>query len=259
MLAIGVLLAACGGNSSSAGPGEDTPGTPADTAEPGQDGTGSGDDVTGPGEDTKPAGDKHIAWGVSWDDFWPDPSLTATYVTTPLGGGQTTELVATWKENVEWRGGTWLMLAIGEAVPGKSGMAVYIDRSEPWVAKVKGAAVFNETSKNGPFLEEWWDEPLIVDFNMAVGEKIKVESKQHTTIDGEDMSLEDMSYELTIEKVDGAITVLAGEFKDCMLLHGKIGGPFELEADIWLHPEQFGLKIDDSPLGATIELKEAWH
>jgi hypothetical protein len=108
-------------------------------------------------------------------------------------------------------------------------------------------------------MEEWWDEPLVVDFDMAVGETVTADAKQHTTMDGADVALEDMHYELTIEKVDGSVTVAAGEFTDCMVLKGKLSGPFDLEAGIWLHPEQFGLKIDDSPMGAGIELKEAWH
>ena len=125
-------------------PDTDEPGEPdnGETPEPDNGETPEPDN----GETPEP---DHPHWdGATWETFIPGEDETALYHIVPYGPDEF-DLTARLFHNVEWKGGTWSQIVVGDLEPGKDGMAIYVDLSEPWVARAKGVEVYSSDYEAG--------------------------------------------------------------------------------------------------------------
>lgn len=242
-------------------------------SDPGTTDTGVAD--TGGGQDTAvsdeggeqdtggTAGHPHDYWAdVDWDTFFPDPSKSAVYHVTTFSQVEK-DLTARLVENVEWMGGMWTQIVVGELTAGNDGMAIYFDRSEPWVIKAKGVVVYSEDVAEGPAMTEYFDEPVQIQLNKDVG----IDQEISTDINGDYNGFTDtmgVNYSIGFEAFDAEVTVPAGTYQGCAHLKAVLGGELmgdgnTIDVEIMVHPKQTILKWVDSPGFLLAELKTEWE
>jgi len=203
--------------------------------------------------------DAHPDWGVSWAEVWPAEGETAVYH-LETHDQVFTDLSARMEYGVEWRGGTWDRLVMGTPEPGNDGMALYLERVEPWVIRVAGVEGFSASMPNDPSMIEVFEEPLVLEATMPLGEPYQVESE--ITLEGQGSPLVLVAtYEITVVAVDETVTVPFGTLDGCAHIEAAVGGPFIggiWEVEAWFHPEQFLVSITSLPTFESVELVEGW-
>ncbi len=210
---------------------------------------------------TLPA-DAHPTLGLSWGDMFPPDGATATYRVTTYEGA-TLDLPATIEYGVEWRGGTWDRFVIGTPEPGNDAMAVYFDRSSPWGFGVKAAEAYRANVTDGPAQVEWFEDVLV--FDAAALPDTPFEAATIITLefaDGGSFSL-GVTYVLEVMALGEDVEVAAGTLGPTVQLQATVGGELlggtTFTLGIWLHPEQFLVKMTDGPAFAAIELLTPWE
>jgi hypothetical protein len=197
--------------------------------------------------------DAHRTVGLSWAAMFPAEGATATYRVTTYGG-ETLDLPATVEYGVEWRGGTWDRFVIGTPEPGNDAMAVYFDRSAPWVFAVKAA--------EAPEQVEWFEEPLAFDASALPGAPFESETELMLEFAAGGGMTMGVTYRLEVVTLGEDVEVPAGTLGPTVQLRATIGGELmnggTFSLDLWLHPEQFLVKMTDGPAFALIELLTPW-
>jgi len=260
---LSLILAGCEGSS---GPAADAGGR--DLATGGADG-GSGVDaggdaeVGGGAEDSGgPVGTAHPNWpGATWEEFVPAPAERATYHVTTFGNTEL-DLEARIVEDAEFLGETWTAIVVGELEPGHDGMAIFLDLSTPWTARVKGVTVYSADYADGPSMTESFSDPIVIPLDRAVGDTTQLD----TTITGNYRGMEDelgVSYEIGPESYDSSVDVPFGTLDGCVTiaatLSGELIGTGTIDVEVVAHPEQRIVRWVDSPGFLLAELKEGWH
>ncbi len=204
---------------------------------------------------TLPA-DAHPVWGVGWAQFLPPEGATAVYEVVTFDG-RTIRLPGTLERGVEWRDGTWDRFLIGEIEIGKDGGAAYFDLSEPWVIRFGG--VENTTATTDFLQSEWFDEPLLFDFNLLPGETITLESVINGDYGGFEAT---MGFEVDVSLVAEAetIEVPAGTY-DAAHFTMAVGGEFiggVMASDVWMDVRDFYIRWTEPPGFRDAVLAEPW-
>lgn len=210
---------------------------------------------------TLPA-DAHPTLGLSWGDMFPPDGATATYRVTTYEG-ETLDLPATIEYGVEWRGGTWDRFVIGTPEPGNDAMAVYFDRSSPWGFGVKAAEAYRANVADGPAQVEWFEDVLVFDAAALPGTPFEAATIITLELaDGGSFSL-GVTYVLEVMALGEDVEVAAGTLGPTVQLQATVGGELlggtTFTLGIWLHPEQFLVKMTDGPAFAAIELLTPWE
>lgn len=206
----------------------------------------------------------HPFWGAGWDDVWPAEGETAVYE-AETWGGEILEITARIEYGVEWQGETWTAFVLGVPEEGESGLVVYLDRSTPWVPAFKGAEGHTPTLPAGQVQQEWFEEPMPMDLLGDVGHSFRHEAPMFLSfLGGRDAFAHDIYYEMEILSLTDTVEVPFGTLEGCFHLGMKVGGPYIggadafFTADVWAHPEQFVVSVNEMPVFARIELKEGW-
>ena len=209
---------------------------------------------------TLPA-DAHPTIGLSWAAMFPIDGATATYRVTTYGG-ETLDLPATIEYGVEWRGGTYDRFVIGTPEPGNEAQVVYFDRSAPWGFAVKGDEVFSADTAGGPEMVEFFDEPLV--FSGLSLPDLAFEAEGVITLEfaGGGGMTQGVTYRLEVLGLGEDVVVPAGTLGPTVQLQATVGGELmgggTFSLGMWLHPEQFLVKMTDGPAFAVIELLTPW-
>ncbi len=206
-----------------------------------------------------PPADAHPDWGVSWAEIWPAEGESAVYQLV-THDGVAVELSAHMEYGVEWRGGTWDRFVVGTPEPGNDGMALYLERVEPWVIRVGGVEGYSASMPTEPSMIEVFVEPLLLEATQPLGEPYQVESE--ITLEGiGSPSVLDVTYEITVVAVDDTVTVPFGTLDGCARVEGAVSGSFIegiWEVEAWFHPEQFLVSMTSLPTFDEVELVEGW-
>jgi len=204
--------------------------------------------------------DAHPVFGVSWATVWPPDGSTATYQVVSFDG-VTGELPARIDYGVEWKGGTWDRFTIGDPGSGEDAMVVYLNRPEPWVFVIGGVESYTPNGGTEPF-SEWFDEPLMVDTRMGLGETFEAETTITLQFPGDSPFTLGVEYTLTGIAVDETLELAFGTLEDVVHLEATVGGAFiggpAFTVEIWVHAGQFLLKMDGPPSFQYLELIESW-
>jgi len=207
------------------------------------------------------AADAHPTFGLSWDAVWPGPDETATYRATT--GDQVLELTARVEYGVEFRGMTVDRFVVGTPEGGNDGMAVYLDRSEPWVLRVMAVESFDAEVSGGPALSEVFEEPLVLDGTIAVGEEYEVASI--ITIDFPGGGAPDslgVSYRVLPAEVEAGFDSPLGPLDDVLRVEASVGGEFMggglFDVVLWLHADHFLVRFEGAPAWDLLEIIAPW-
>ncbi|MBS1195492.1 MAG: hypothetical protein H6R33_212, partial [Actinobacteria bacterium] len=193
---------------------------------------------------------------------FPPEGATATYRVTTYAG-QTLDLPATIEYGVEWRGGTWDRFVIGTPEPGHDAMAVYFDRSAPWVPTIVGDETFTADNTSGPELVEAFTAPL--EFDAMDLPDVAFEANTELTLEvaGAGSQTIGVTYRVEVAALGNAVVVPAGTIGPTVELAATIGGEFvgggTFSLSMWWHPEQFLVKMTDGPAFGLIELLTPWE
>lgn len=210
---------------------------------------------------TLPA-DAHPTLGLSWGDMFPPDGATATYRVTTYDGA-TLDLPAVIEYGVEWRGGTWDRFVIGTPEPGNEAQVVYFDRSAAWGFAVKGDEVFSAAITGGPEMVEVFDEPFVFDGSDLPNAPFGGATQIILELPGGAVMTLGVTYLLEILALGEDVEVAAGTLGPTVQLQATVGGELmggsTFTLGMWLHPEQFLVKMTDGPAFATIELLTPWE
>jgi hypothetical protein len=206
--------------------------------------------------------DAHPVIGLSWRDMFPPDGATATYRVTTYEG-TTLDLPATLEYGVEWRGGTWDRFVIGTPEPGNEAQVVYFDRSSPWGLVVKGDEVFSAAITDGPEMVEVFDEPFVFDGSGLPDTPFEGGTRITVELPGDIVMTVGVNYLLEVLALGEDVEVPAGSLGPTVQLQATVGGELlggtTFTLGLWLHPEQFLVKMTDGPAFATIELLTPWE
>jgi hypothetical protein len=259
------IAAACGDDSSGTTAPSTTaaPGTTAatTTAAPGTTAATTTAPSTTAAPETTLAADAHPVFGLSWDAVWPAEGETAAYRVTTFEG-DTLDLPARVEYGVEFMGGTFDRLVIGTAEPGSDGIAVYFDRSTPWVLGVKGIETFRTSVTTGPESIEFYEEPVAMSGLTPEGETQTIETTLLIQLgSGEPFPL-GVTYEITPVSIDGSATVEAGTFDEVAVFEIVVGGELlgggTFDAVLTVQSENLVLSMTGSSGFDAFELLEPW-
>jgi len=264
--ALAAGLAACGDDegatSSTASPTTEATTTTASTTTAAPTTTEAPTTTAEPTTTTTLPADTHPVIGLSWAAVFPPEGATATYRVTTYPGG-TLDLPATIEYGVEWRGGTWDRFVIGTPEPGNEAMVVYFDRSAPWGFGVKGDEVFTVATTEGPEMVEFFEEPLVFDGLQLPDLAFEAEGEITLEFAGGGGMTQGVTYLLEVLSLGEDVEVAAGTLGPTVQLQATLGGELmgggSFSLQIWLHPEQFLVKMTDGPAFATIELLTPWE
>jgi hypothetical protein len=135
--------------------------------------------------------------------------------------------------------------------------------SPPWGFAVKGDEVFSADTTSGPEMVEFFDEPLV--FSRLSLPDIAFEAVGEMTLEfatGGGMT-QGVTYRLEVVALGEDVEVPAGLLGPTVQLRATIGGEFMgggvFSLDMWLHPEQFLVKMTDGPAFSLIELPTPWE
>lgn len=238
---------------------QDTSADRPDTGEPGEPDNGE----TPEPDNGETSEQDHPHWdGAAWDTFIPGEDETALYHIVPYGPDEF-DLTARLFHNVEWKGGTWSQIVVGDLEPGKDGMAIYVDLSEPWVARAKGVEVYSSDYEAGVGQVEYFTEPIVLPLDQAAGESTKVD----TTMIGKFRDHEEgegvgVSYTIKVESYDYVYEAPWGDLPGCVkivvTLSGDFAGGNEIPVEVIAHPTQRIVFWESTPAFISVAIKEAW-
>lgn len=153
---------------------------------------------------------------------------------------------------------------MGTADFGGEGAAFCFDRSEPWVIRWWGTESFFADMPEGQVQREWLAEPVAVDLGEFPDAALSLEGTMNLTF------FRDVEPELqfsfsTSGQVAGIETIVvpAGEIERTLHITFTVGGEFGEEPghppDMWIHPEWFLVKWENTFGFRTIELATPWE
>jgi hypothetical protein len=240
LLAAALLVAACGGD-----------GEPAATTQP--ETTTITTTTAATTTTTTAPEDQHPAWPVSWAALWPADGSTAGVRAVAAEG--TIDAAIGIDYGVEWDGGTWDRIWLGSTEEGLLGVSFYLQRPEPWVIVLWGAAT------HSPFLSmtERFDPPLTFDLRL-VGPGV-ISADTVVTISDADGVVDEGLYTLTISLVGFEdVEVPAGRFTGTAHLHltAQEPGGFVAETDVWIDAEQALVRLSPAHIWDSLELASLW-
>ena len=223
--------------------------------------------TTAPVETTTAApADAHQSLGGSWAAVWPAAGEAAAYRVTKFDGTQE-DVPAVVEYGVDFRGETFDRIVFGVAESGSEGLAVYFDRSEPWVLKLKAAEVFTPEVTTGPILTEMFATPLPFDGSLPFGETYSAEVEVLFEFMSGSPETFQAIYTFTGAATDQSVEVAFGTVEGAVVLDASVGGEFifgdaedgdPFEAQLTLHPEHFLVMMTGTPAWNVVELLETW-
>lgn len=208
--------------------------------------------------------DAHPTMGLSWSAVWPADGAQATYRALTYDG-ETVDVPARIDYGIEWEGGTWDRLTVGEADFGGTGAAFYFDRSEPWVIRIWGVESFFAELPAGQVQREWFDEPLVVDLTALPEGILRIEGTLNLAFS--QSTDPDMQFGYTAEGTvveSDTIEVPAGSsgvgtsVQVRFALGGEFMGGATHESYLWVHETLFLIKWEETLAFRTIELLTPW-
>lgn len=263
-----LFVSACGDEATDTDNGgnkEDTMQDQIDPEDTAQDTSADRPDMDEPGEpdNGETSEQDHPHWdGAAWDTFIPGEDETALYHIVPFGPDEF-DLTARLFHNVEWKGGTWSQIVVGDLEPGKDGMAIYVDLSEPWVARAKGVEVYSSDYEAGVGQVEYFTEPIVLPLDQAAGQSTKVDAtmigKFRDHEEGEGVGV---SYTIKVESYDYVYEAPWGDLPGCVkivvTLSGDFAGGNEIPVEVIAHPTQRIVFWESTPAFISVAIKEAW-
>jgi hypothetical protein len=210
---------------------------------------------------TLPA-DAHPIYGVSWAAVWPPDGAEATYHATDYND-ETVEVPARIDYGVDWEGGTWDRITVGTADFGSTGAAFYFDRSQPWVLRIWGVESFFSTMPAGQVQREYFAEPLVVDLGQLPGTTMELQGTLNLSDfrDSEPQNQFDWMAQAEVVGLE-TLEVPAATVQDALHVRFTIGGDLAggggFNSDMWVDPELFLLKWEETYPFQTIELASPW-
>ena len=213
-------------------------------------------------QDTVQGGEnEHPKWpGVFWDTFWPSEGETAVYQAMTIASEQA-DVTARVERDVAWMGESWTRIVAGDLEPGKDGVAIYLDDSNPWEVRVRGVDTYSSEYADGAAISEYFETPIVLPLAPEANTPTHIETTLKSTMYGEEMDI-GVVYDLVIESYDAEVEVPYGTLTGCIVMKatitGDLGGPDGFEVEVVAHPEQRIVKWTDSPGFLMLELKEGW-
>lgn len=214
---------------------------------------------------TTTASDLHPVWGVSWAAVWPADGDTASY-RVRLWNGDTIDLPARVDYGVEWQGGTWDRITIGTTEPNEYGLALYFDRTEPWVIRIWGLQSTGPDS--GPYgaYVEYPEEPQVLDLSGMPDSAPVLETAVLIDNGGGVLGPLPAVYTLSVVGLE-TIEVPAGTIEDALHLSLGLGGEFfggtagsTEVSNFWIQPGQLLVRWDQPAPGfGPFELLTLWE
>ena len=205
----------------------------------------------------------HPHWaGAAWAAFLPAAEETAVYHVVPFGPNEL-DLTARLVHDVEWKGGTWSQIVVGDLEPGKEGMALYVDLSTPWVARAKGVEVYSSDYTEDVTQVEYFVDPITLPLAQAAGESTTVD----TTLIGKFRDHEEgdgvgVSYTVKVESYDHVYEAPFGPLTGCVKMTVMLSGEFingqVIPIEVVAHPAQRIVFWESTPAFASVSIKEAW-
>lgn len=217
---------------------------------------------------TTTTSDVHPAWDVSWAALWPPDGATATYRVSLWGGG-TVDLPARIDYGVEWQGGTWDRITVGNVAAGEWGLALYFQRPEPWVLRIWGLETTGPGQGPGGSFLEYPEEPGVLDLRDLPAGAARIDAGVVFDGGGQDVP-EPMNgtYSLSVVGLE-TLEVAAGTLEGVVHLRLDLGGEFfgatdpdEFTefTDIWIQPGQLLVKWGrPAPGFESFELLTPWE
>lgn len=199
---------------------------------------------------TTPPDAHPVLGGPSWESLWPAEGATATYRVVDFQGNET-DVQAHFEYGVDFEGTTLDRIVFGSGEPGADGLAVYFDRSEPWVFKIRASQVFRPSTTQRAFMTESFESAQPFDLSGAVGEP----SQKETTVrlifsDGATESF-GVTYRTTLLAVGESLEVPFGALDGVVHVQSVVGGDFmggtEFVSEMWFHPEHLLVRMTGSP------------
>ena len=231
-----------------------TTGAPATTAAPGT--------TAAPATTTTAPADAHQVFGLSWSGVWPPDGSTAVY-RIHSWDGSAEDVEARFELGVDFRGETFDRLTIGTAEPGNNAMAVYLDRSEPWKLAIKAVVTYSADFADGPGIIEMFDDPVLFDGSLPIGESAPVETEVILEFGG-DQDRIPATYGFELLSLDETVEVPLGTVTGAAYAEGSVTGEEFLGSDepfaagMWLHPLHLIVKMSGSPAFDVFEIVETW-
>jgi hypothetical protein len=250
LAALAVLAAACGGDgdavSTTAAASTSTAASTTSTTTPAATTTTTVVTTTAPD-------DLHPAWPVSWAALWPADGSTATVRAATNEG--TIDAGIGIDYGLEWDGGEWDRIWLGSTEEGLLGVSFYLQRPQPWVITLWGAAT------HSPFLSmtERFDPPLTFDLRGLAEGPLSMDTT--VTISDADGVVDEGPYALTISLVGiEDVAVAAGQFAGTahLRLTAEEPGGFVAETDVWVDAEQALVRLSPAHIWDSLELAALW-
>ena len=139
-------------------------------------------------------------------------------------------------------------------------MAIYVDLSEPWVARAKGVEVYSSDYEAGVGQVEYFTEPIVLPLDQAAGESTKVD----TTMIGKFRDHEEgegvgVSYTIKVESYDYVYEAPGGDLPGCVkivvTLYGDFTGGNEIPVEVIAHPTQRIVFWESTPALLVLRLR----
>jgi hypothetical protein len=204
--------------------------------------------------------DAHPIYGLSWSEVWPPDGSTAVY-RVHLWDGTEEDVEARFDEGVEFMGGMYDRLSIGTPEPGNDAMAIYLDRSEPWKLGIKGVVTYHTDFPDGPELTEYFDEPVVFDGTLPLGESAPVETDVILLFGSDEESIP-ATYAFEFVSVDDTVEVplgtVAAAYAEGSVAGEELFGGEPFVAGLWLHPQHLIVRMTGSPSFEVLEIVETW-
>ncbi|NQV07033.1 hypothetical protein HQ535_10810 [bacterium] len=210
---------------------------------------------------TLPA-DAHQAMGVGWSAIWPADGATAVYRVVTRDGVEA-NVPARIDYSVDWRGGEWDKISLGEVGGELPALAIYVRKIDPWVIEVGAIENLAGSAAGEQDLFESYAEPVLIDLSGGIGESYEVETT--VTIEFSNDTFEaDVTYVITLESVSEAMSLDFGDLDGVSLWSTRVSGPFVggdtiLLGQFWMHPEYFIVGTDSGLVFAEFVLVEPWE
>jgi hypothetical protein len=197
--------------------------------------------------------DRHPAWPVSWAALWPADGSSATVRAATNEG--TVDAGIGIDYGLEWDTGTWDRIWLGSTEEGLLGVSFYLQRPEPWVIVLWGAAT------HSPFLSmtERFDPPLTFDLRGLAEGPLSMETT--VIISDADGVVDEGPYAFTIALIGiEDVEVAAGQFTGTAHLHltAEEPGGYVAETDVWIDAGQALVRLSPAHIWESLELATLW-
>lgn len=197
--------------------------------------------------------DLHPAWPVSWTALWPADGSTASVRAAAPEGAVDAGIGIDY--GLEWDGGTWDRIWLGSTEEGLLGVSFYLQRPEPWVVTLWGAAT------HSPFMSmtERFDPPLTFDLRGLAEGPLSMDTT--VIISDADGVVDEGPYAFTISLVGiEDVEVAAGQFTGTAHLHltAEEPGGYVAETDVWIDAEQALVRLSPAHIWDSLELATLW-